>query len=101
MAQINRGNDTEIKTTAITDAEGNAVTSGTVTAAILTSDGVTELIAAAAATHVAAGVWKRALTATQIDTIPAAWNFVLQRFIFGSPIDATFDEIIKVAARQG
>ncbi len=101
MAQINRGNDTDIKTTAITDIDGNAVTAGTVTAAILTPDGVTELIAAAAATHVADGVWMRSLTGTEIDAIPAKWNFVRQRFIFGDPLDATFDEIIKVAAREG
>ena len=101
MAQLNRGNDSEIKTTAITDIDGNAVMGGTVTAAILTPDGVTELIAAAAATHVAAGVWKRALTAAQIDTIAIGWNFVIQRFVFGSPVDATFDEVIKIGPRIG
>ena len=101
MAQINRGNDTDIKTTAITDIDGNAVTAGTVTAEIRTPDGVGSLIAAAAATHVAAGVWKRSLTATEIDAIPAKWNFVQQRFIFGDPLDATFNETIKVAPREG
>jgi len=101
MATIYRGNDTTIKTATITDINGAQVTAGTVTAEILTPDGATSLIASAAATHDGSGVWSRALTAAQIDTIPAAWNFVLQQFVFGSPTDATFEEIIKVAPREG
>ena len=101
MATIYRGNDTDIKTTAITDISGTAVTTGTVNAEVRTWDGVTSLIASAAATHDTGGVWKRSLSAQDIDTIPVRWNYVLVRFEFGSPIDATFEEWQKISPRQG
>ncbi len=101
MATIYRGNDTDLKTAVITDANGTAVTGGTANAEVLSPNGVTSLIASGAATHVAGGVWKRSLTAAQIDTIAARWNYVLVRFTFGSPLDATFEEWFKLAARQG
>ena len=101
MAVINRGNDTDLKTNVITDAAGATVESDTVNASVWTPDGVTELIAAAAATHVAAGVWKRSLSAQQVDTIPAKNEVVLVRFTFGSPVDATFEERQSVQHRRG
>ena len=101
MATIYRGNDTDIKTAVITDINGAPVTTGTVNASVWTPDGVTELIAAAAATHVSGGVWKRSLSAQQIDAIPAKWEVVLVRFTFGSPVDATFEERQSLRDRRG
>ncbi len=101
MATIYRGNDTDIKTTAITDKNGNPVTDGVATAEVLTPDGLTSLIASAAPTHVSGGVWKRSLSAQLIDAVPAKWEVGLVRFTFGDPIDATFEELVSIRHRRG
>ena len=86
-------NDNNLWSEPLTDGSGAALTTGTVEAAVLSEDGETEHIAAAAMTHDAGGVWKRALTNAQIATITAGTRKVRIRITIGSDPDATRDRI--------
>lgn len=95
-----RGNDTNIDSDAITDAAGNPLTSGTVKMAVLSLDKATEYIADASMTHQAAGVWRRAFSAQEIDTIPAGVRRAMTRLTVGSPIDATWYRVEEILDRR-
>ena len=88
------GNDNNIWSEPLTDGNGAALTTGTVKAAILSEDGETTHIAAAAMTHDAGGVWKLTLESTAIDAnIPAGTRKVRIRITIGTDPDATRDRI--------
>lgn len=86
-------NDNNLWSEPLTDGNGDALTTGTVKAAVLSEDGATVHIAAAAMTHDAGGVWKRALTNAQVATIPAGTRRVRIRITIGTDPDATRDRI--------
>lgn len=82
---------------------GTPITAGTVNVSILTIDGGTVLIAAAAMTHVGSpnGTWSKNVQAEDIDAaIARTVPYVLQRITVGSPVDATFDRILQMAERR-
>lgn len=95
-----RGNDMDIVTEVLTDANGDAILVGTVNAQIFTTDGATSLIANAAMTHSAAGVWKRRLQAEDMDGIAAGIAALLTRVTVGDPVDATFERTDQLTARD-
>ena len=86
-------NDNNLWSEPLTDGNGAALTTGTVKAAVLSEDGVTTYIVAAAMTHDAGGVWKRALTNAQIATITAGTRKVRIRITIGTDPNATRDRI--------
>ncbi len=94
------GNDTDLVTEVLKDANGAAITAGTVEVEIFQEDGTTSLIAKAAMTHDAGGVWKRTLQATDIDGLPSSARRVLIRVTVGSPVDATFERFESVTNRD-
>ncbi len=95
-----RGNDTKIPTDAITDEDGNLLTTGTVEIEVLSLDLATTYIAKVAMTHDAAGVWTKTYESTEIDTIPAAIKRAKTRVTVGDPIDATFIRVEEVLERR-
>ncbi len=95
-----RGNDSFVDSDPITDADGNPLTVGTVKMAVLSRDKATEYIADAAASHQAAGVWRRSFSAQQMDTIPAAVRRAKTRLTVGDPIDATWYRVEQVHDRM-
>ena len=87
-------NDNNLWSEPLTDGNGAALTSGDVKAAILSEDAQTVLIAAAAMTHDAGGVWKLTLESTAIDAkITAGTRKVRIRITIGTDPDATRDRI--------
>ncbi len=93
------GNDMDLVSEALTDGNGDAVVAGTVEAEILTEDGETSLLAKAAMTHDAAGVWKLRIEAEDINALGAAGTTVLIQITIGDPPDATFGLIDQVGIR--
>ena len=93
------GNDMDLLSEALTDGDGDAVIAGTVEAEILTEDGATSLLAKAAMTHDAAGVWKRRIQAEDVNALGDVGTTVLIQITIGDPPDATFGLIDQVRTR--
>ncbi len=95
-----RGNDTDIVTLALRDANNELIIAGTVDAEILTEDGKTVLVAKAAMTHDAAGVWKRTIQAETITAFVVPSGYAQTKVTVNDPAGATFVRIDEVTDRR-
>ena len=98
---VYKGNDMDFFSEVLTDANGDAITGGVVNVTILDETGTTVLIALAAMSHVAAGVWKKTHLVALIDDLVDGHERVLIRITVGaSPINATFERLEDLVDRR-
>ncbi len=97
---VYKSNDMDFLSEIITDGNGDAITGGVVNVEVFDETGATSLIALAAMSHVAAGVWKKTHLLADINGIAAGHERVLIRITVGaSPISATFNRLEELIDR--
>lgn len=95
---IFKDNVTRVETTALSDAAGALITTGTVELAIQSLDRATELLAPQAMTHIAAGVWRYDLTVAQVNAL--GQDRVRLVVTVGNPASASFERVEVVTFRE-
>ena len=97
---VYKDNDMDFLSEVLTDGNGDPITVGVVNVEVLDEAGVTTLIALAAMSHVADGVWKKTHLRSAINTIATGHKRVLIQMTVGvSPISATFNRMEELVDR--